>query len=351
MNKNTTKVQFEKDAKYLKFLADLYVKASKGFVKVSVSQLAKDHKVDSVAVQALSDLGWMSKMTTGMVYWRAAFPNDDMAQQIREKIKRIKQAKKTSTLLTKPPLSPTGKRLIPIIKTSNETTKNVAVRTGAEEPTSIAPSLAGIPERFHHLLKPDETTKPVIKIAMEVVSKDVSSPRVVRSGEVVSSSSTTQRYYNFINELYLTLQKGEAFHMASLVTKNKLNNCCTTILQELKVLKKVGYGSGWTWSNKTITPTIQLADEVRVLSNRYSNSRRKKEVRKSKPLVTKDKVVTETVEVIIPKQVAKTKNHPTGNLAPAPKANSQTDLKKSIALKLIELGELEKANELLNQII
>ncbi len=324
MNRKKTANQVELDTKYLRFLADVFTKTSKAYTKISIAALCDVHKVDGVATAALLELGWLSKMKdTPNYYWRGPFPNDEMAEQIRAKILRIKQLRALNLKNLKTPTNSNGKKLIPIEKT----TSPLHIRYGAQE-----------------------------------------------------------RYMKLLQELYVTFgvqptQKS----MTEILTRHHVSKGVSAVLKDMGVLVKTKEGLKY---NGPGVVHLAFVDEVILAVNKTMKTKPKGEVKvegskgwipeRFKHLVeTKiEKPVTHEVvqaamnavskSVRVPKVVRDgTVKKPTlaAHLRECNEKNkkeecelklevkSDKDLKKSIALKLIQLGELEKADELLSQII
>lgn len=295
MATNKTAKQIERDTKYLKFLMDVYVKTSQAYTRISISNLCIQHKVDTVVATALMEIGWLAKMKgTPSYYWRGPVPNEDMAEQIQIKISRVKQVRIVNMKSTEAPLSPSGKKLIPILRPLTSATRTV--KAGASE-----------------------------------------------------------RYLKLLEHLYLTLgDKQTIININETLSTFRVSKVVPKILRQLDVLEK---GPKQHYQYIGVMPTQEFADHVLRQVNLSVNGNKEAAAKgepkgwipeRFKHLVEPKTEIKKEVKVKVEEQPAHNNFKPVDVV---PVQRSDKDIKKSIALKLLKLGELEEADKLLTEIL
>lgn len=307
MRQTKTTTQVARDDKYLKFLMALYLKISKGYTRISISALCVEHKVDSVVVQAVLDLGWVNKMANTMqYYWRGPIPIEAMAEQVQSKITAIKNTKTVNERFKSTPLSATGKPLIPVVKSTE--------------------------------------------------------PQKVLKGAI-------PRYLAFLEALYFLTAEGKTDITISKITaEHKVGSSIPGALIKLNIISKEkdetykGQGRKVLWSWIGGIPDATMAELVLKTNNaeivsQSANAKNKvikiapgiperfHHILKKDPSVPEIKVaIIPTPPVVIPAKEWNVKVTP--SLSDKEKA-----LKREIALKLLDLGEFERANKMLDELL
>jgi hypothetical protein len=301
MKPNKTINQVARDKKYFNFLLKVYLETHKGYTRISISALCTTHKVDSVVVQAMQDLGWIAKMPNQMnYYWRGPSPIESMAEQVQDKIGKIKVVKSVNARNLLAPISPTGKPLIPIIK-----------------PTELLKVLQGAPER----------------------------------------------YLRFLEALYLkTSDTPKEFGMSAMVREYKVGSSVPGSLVKMGLIEKKG-GKGahsiWKWNGAVpeMVMALQVLQAVNTYVLQYVNKKKNADSTKISPAIPQrfheqlKATLKKEVEVlpeamVIAKEIFPEAKHTTVVINTTP----QKDIKYKLAMKLIDLGEFERAEKLLNEL-
>lgn len=281
--------------KYLKFLMEAYIILSKGYAPFKIGIALKRHNVDKHAFTAVVKLGWITKLPsekTGIKYfWRGPIPTIEHTDQVRKQLSTIKSTAKTNLAIKfHVPLSPSGKKLIPVVK--------------SEQPLS-------------------QTV-----------------PRLHQGAE--------ERYLNMMTDLYLELSDGfKRFSLGDVGKKYRVAKTAAKMLLKLNYIERQSDSlCNYRWIGAVPTP-----NEARLLLQKASqhNTQYVKHLKsrgKETPKTEQSPIVIAKVE-----KVAKVVENNLSAPIITPTPSTEKDLSKDFAMKLFALGALKEANEVLDTLL
>lgn len=311
-----------RDKKYLQFLMDVYLQTCKGYTKPSLSQIIINHKVDRASVLALVTSGLLTKTNENLYFWKGSAPTHDTSEKFQEKVFKVKATAATNLRLKLIPVNKKGKALVPIIK---------------KTPTGKKRIKSGAPQRYLNLLN-------YLFINLRTPGK-LDLHKVQRNFQVSQGACYEVR------------------KMGLLTNKDSTGNILwigetPTILMATTILKRVNERvreSTQVKGTKLTTPETEdngiperfrhLLEKVPELPTKlFHESQKSRFVKMPTPFPNTPIVIAkkeETIhtfmrDVVLPKALIDLK---------------EKNLKKSIAFKLIALGEFERADKLLEEIL